>query len=288
MAKEDKKPEQLTGNPTDQSWINILDIADPTGDDHGPGTYLYPTNPQFNPHEGLFDIEHFKVDARGDHMRFQITFGTITNPWKMPYGFSHQLIQIYIDHRPGGSRSPFYPGANIVFSPKAPWDTMLKATGRGIYLHHANDEPPTEPELYGAGKLRVLEDQKTIEITLPMGSWINMDALTDASFYLLVGGQDGFGPDNFRVVKEDNHEWYFSGGDGSGYGPNIIDTVTPKGKNQQQVLGSFDPRMKLLAVLEPVHRPNPVRLGLVYFVAALVGFLLWYGWRKRDKFIKEQ
>lgn len=270
------------------AWVNILDIEDPVGDDHGPGTYLYPTHPQFAPHEGLLDIEHFRVDALGEHIRFQITFGAITNPWKAPLGFSHQLMQIYIDHQPGGETRPFLPGANVVFSPKAPWDTMLKVTGFGIHLCHATDKRVDEPEPYEAGKVQVLPDNKTIEIVIPMGRWIGWDALMDASFYLLVGSQDGFGRDNYRAVKKEVNEWYFSGGDGSGYCPNVIDILTPKGKSQHGILSSYDPRTQLLAVVEPVHRPNPVRMGLIYLLAAAIGLALWYSWHRRDKISKDQ
>lgn len=288
---EMKATQESNGEQNEQlvdSWVSILDMEDPIGDDHGPGTYLYPTHAQFAPHEGLLDIEHFRVDALGEHIRFQITFGAITNPWKAPEGFSHQLIQIYIDHEPGGETRPFFPGANVVFSPKAPWDTMLKVTGYGSYLFHATDKRIDEPEPYKASRVQVLSDNKTIEITIPMGRWIGWDALMDASFYLLVGSQDGFGPDNYRAVKKDVSEWYFSGGDDSGYCPNVIDILTPKGKSQHRILSSYDSETRLLAVIEPVHRPNPVRMGLIYLLAVAIGLALWYSWHKRDKISKDQ
>lgn len=276
-------------NPGESDWVKILDMADPVGDDNGPGTYLYPTHQQFAPYQGLFDIERFQVETDREKLRIQVTFGKVTNPWKGPMGFSHQLIEVYIDHRPGGERRPFYPGANIVFSPKAPWDTLIKATGWGLFLFQAGDERTVNPKPFAEGKVQVGKDQKTIEMVVPIGGWTDADALKGAAFYLLAGGQDGFGPDHFRAVKKEPSEWYFSGGDGSGCEPNVIDLVTPPGRSQQRILGSFDPKMRVLAVIEPVRRPNPIRTGVIYLGCLFVGLLLWYGWRKRDLFnIRQQ
>src|SRR5262249_8745286 len=37
----------------------VLDASDPEGDDHGPGTYAYPTSADF--HDGAFDLTGFQV-----------------------------------------------------------------------------------------------------------------------------------------------------------------------------------------------------------------------------------
>lgn len=269
----------------EESWVTILDISDPKNDDYGPGTYLYPTHPQFEPYQGMLDIERFKVEENGELLKFEITFGQITNPWDGPHGFSHQLIEIYIDHSPGGSRRPFLPGARVVFSPKARWDTLIKITGWHNYLFHYTDERLNNPEPYSKAQVRVLEDQKTIEIQVPVSDVATPQDLTESSFYLLVGGQDGFGPDNYRVVKDEVSEWYFGGTDGKGFTPNVIDIVTPSNKSQKRILGSYDSINRIYAVVEPVKKPNLIKKILVYLTSIIVGLLLWYGWRKREELI---
>ncbi len=269
-------------------WTTILDMKDPQGDDFGPGTYLYPTNSQFAPYQGLLDIERFKVLGREDQICLQITFGQITNPWKGSNGFSHQLIEIYIDHRPGGERHTFYPGARVVFSPRASWDTLIKVTGWGIYLFDCDDSVTQEPDFYSEGEAKVLEDQKTIQIILPISEWTNLDDLQDGSYYLLVGGHDGFGPDHYRIVEQGISEWYFGGGDGSGYNPNVIDMVVPDGRSQQKILGSYDPANHVRAVVEPVSKPNPVRKVIIYLVSFIICLLIWLGWHKRGVFTRSQ
>ncbi|HAH97520.1 MAG TPA: hypothetical protein DCL69_11575, partial [Firmicutes bacterium] len=36
-----------------------FEMEDPSGDDYGPGTYLYPQNESFSPYSGLFDLIRF-------------------------------------------------------------------------------------------------------------------------------------------------------------------------------------------------------------------------------------
>lgn len=270
------------------SWVTILEMDDPVGDDNGPGTYLYPTHYQFAPYQGLLDITNLKIEGTGERIRFQVRFGELTNPWNGPLGFSHHLIQIYIDHRPGGGTAPLIPGAKVVFSPKASWDTLLKITGWGVYFFDSSDQLKRDIEPYQDAEVQILADGKTIQIELPIVEWTHFEDLYNGSYYLLVGAQDGFGPDNYRQVKEEVSEWYFGGGDPSGYSSNVIDLITPSGKSQKKILGSFDSNTRILAVVEPVHRPNPVRKGIIYLISLGIGLTIWFLWRKRDGITRSQ
>ena len=49
----------------------VLDVADPAGDDDGPGTYAYPTSADF--HDGAFDIERFTVIDAGERVVLRTT-----------------------------------------------------------------------------------------------------------------------------------------------------------------------------------------------------------------------
>lgn len=265
------------------SWVTILKMDDPVGDDHGPGTYLYPTHYQFLPYQGLLDITNFKIEGNKERIRFQVRFGELTNPWNGPLGFSHQLIHIYIDHQPGGETIPLYPGAKVVFSPKASWDTLIKVTGWGVYFFNSSARLTGDQEPYQEADVQVLSDGKTIQIELPIQGWTHFEDLYDGSYYLLVGAQDGFGPDNYRQVKEDVSEWYFGGGDPSGFSSNVIDLLTPSGKSQKKILGSYDSNTRILAVVEPVHRPNPVRKGIIYLISLGICLIIWFLWHRRDE-----
>ena len=72
----------------------VWEADDPTGDDDGPGTYTYPTNPAFSPFSGIFDLTRFRVLHDSDNVYLEISLARIANTWNAPEGFSHQLINV--------------------------------------------------------------------------------------------------------------------------------------------------------------------------------------------------
>lgn len=251
--------------------------ADNRGDDYGPGTYIYPTHQHFAPHEGLFDLLHFTVLAGEEYYQFLLTFKHITNPWQARYGFSHQLIQIYIDNGPGGSTQTLIPGANVAFSEKSPWNHLIKASGWGADLYR----PGEDPDVVSRGErvmIQLVEGEDTIRIQIPMEE---LGSLADASYYVLIGSFDVFGKDNYREVNKEVGTWYLGGGDDSIYNPNVIDMVTPSHLCQKEMLGNWSAQEEELAVLYPVGERRDLmqffRLAGFFFlfILALILFLYW-------------
>lgn len=226
----------------------LLVHLDDQGDDYGPGTYLYPTHQHFAPHEGLFDLLRFEVLQREEEYQFQITFQEMTNPWRARYGFSHQLIQIYIDNGPGGSTKTLLPGANVVFSGENPWNYLVKASGWGVNLYR----PGEDPDLISRQdrlKIEHLEGENTIRILVPREE---LGSLKDAAYYVLSGSFDVFGPDNYREVQREVGTWYLGGGDDSYYNPNVVDMLTPSHLCQRELLGNWSSQEERLALLYPI------------------------------------
>ena len=70
-----------------------LVFTDPTGDDNGPGEYVYPTDIVYT--AGSFDLTELKVTHKGS----KVTFATSVNakledPWRMETGFAVQMLFI--------------------------------------------------------------------------------------------------------------------------------------------------------------------------------------------------
>ena len=116
------------------SWAEIasaepivaFEMNDPIGDDYGPGTYTYPTHKAFLP--GLFDLTSFRVSYDVEYVYFDNTFREVTNTWNAPEGFSHQLINIYIDTTKGAGRTDtIRKGAMVAFDKRYGWDILIKA-----------------------------------------------------------------------------------------------------------------------------------------------------------------
>ncbi len=243
----------------------VFEITDPVGDEYGPGTYTYPKSEQFQPYEGLFDLIYFKVDEVGDHYNFYFKFNQLTNPWHAKYGFSHQLIQVYISNDGEGSIETFRSGANILLEEKHPWQKLIKVTGWSLELINSNDQLETDNRIK-EDRIEVLEDKKTIKVSIAKSS---LGDLEKAQYYVLVGALDGFAYDNFREVVKDSEGWKFGGGSDTDFDPNIIDTLVPVGMDQKKVLGSFDLEEGKFATLRAV---GP-ELGLHWKFTIIFGFL---------------
>ncbi len=231
----------------------IATFNDPKGDENGPGSYTYPKDPSFKPYHGLFDLLKMDVLENQDAFVFQFYFAEMTNPWNAPKGFSHQLINLYLDVKDGGSTKTYRKGARVQFDPNHPWDYFIKVAGWPSYGQvFATSGGEEEP-----GCVRVEADpgEKLINV-------IVFKKCLDIRYkkiyaYVIIGSQDGYGPDNFRPVTKEASQWTLGGYpvDSQGYAPFVEDILVPKGYTQREVLSSYDPAKKKYATLVPVEIP---------------------------------
>lgn len=228
-----------------------FEMKDPLGDEHGYGSYRYPSNIAFQPYQGIFDITEFKVWAeKPGTIYFDTSFVNITNPWMAPEGFIHQNLRILVDSVPerGQTELP-KKGAYVSFNPKYGWDFCLKVLGWGNSHIILDDNGNLKQQPLKAEKLG---DNRTIRASVPESligtpnrKW---------KYYVLVGSFDGFGEDFFRKVKKDHSEWVIGGGLDQTIEPQVMDILAyaSGSHNQANQLKSFDINSNKLATLHPV------------------------------------
>ncbi len=224
-------------------------MKDPVGDEHGYGTYQYPSNVAFKPYQGLFDITEFKVWQQGPgEIAFDTTFANNTNPWMAPEGFIHQNVRIFVDSIPNqGATGLMQQGAYVRFDPKYAWDFCLRIAGWG------NSQLITAtPQKWQVQPLKtmLLGDHRTIRAVLPE-KLVGRPA-RNWHYYVLVGSYDGFGEDFFRRVMKDPGEWVIGGGYDELIEPQVLDILAVDNASQVKQLRSFDVKTGQLAMLEPV------------------------------------
>ena len=229
----------------------IASFVDPEGDEHGPGSYTYPKDPAFKPYHGLFDLLKVNVLENEDSFVFQFYFAEMTNPWGAPKGFSHQLINIYLDTKEGGRTDTYREGARVQFDPNHPWDYFVKAAGWPSYGQLlATAEGEEKPDCVrveadpGEKLVNVIVFKKCLEI--------DRDVIYA---YFIIGSQDGYGPDHFRPVTPEAGQWTLGGypKDAGDYAPFAVDIVVPEGHTQEEILSTYDPVQKKYATLLPVE-----------------------------------
>jgi len=101
-------------------------ITDPTGDDNGPGSYVYPTDAVYTP--GSFDLTELKVSQKGKRTNFEVSVNAnLNDPWGMGGGFSVQMVFIFIDMdgKEGSGFTTTPPGLNVEFAPDSAWDKLV-------------------------------------------------------------------------------------------------------------------------------------------------------------------
>lgn len=263
----------------------IFDMADSTGDELGAGGYTYPTHEHFRPYHGLFDLTHFTIkEGKLDYI-FQFAFGEIQNPWRSSLGFSHPLIQLYIDNVPGGSKSLFRPGARVNLDQRAPWDVLLHITGWWVRAYHPADREKLLDTKYfwnmdynpfDVRGAKITLQKKVIQVNVPKKT---IGPLDGAKVFLLVGSFDPFGYDNFRDVMKKSDRWVLGGNKWGDFGTRVLDVILPEGLKQSEVL-AVKPGMKQYVTVPYLTCPGSIKRLLaeekiqLYIVTVLVGLVM--------------
>ncbi|MCP4222303.1 MAG: hypothetical protein GY773_03040, partial [Actinomycetia bacterium] len=96
---------------------------DPTGDDNGPGGYVYPTDAVYT--KGSFDLTGLSLDVKGKKANVDVSVNAnLEDPWGMDVGFAVQMAFVFIDNAEGGYTDAL-PGLNVKFSEEDAWDKVI-------------------------------------------------------------------------------------------------------------------------------------------------------------------
>ena len=166
----------------------LLDVADPNGDDNGPGNYAYPTSGDF--HAGAFDLQRFQVIDSGSDVVFRVQTRDLSPTFGSPLGA--QLVDIYV-HDPGAaatSTAASFPQRNYTIAPAFAWSRLVEAQGFGQrYVDAAGST-------LGTATITGNQVSRFITVTVPKAS-LGMPG-PGWGFTVVLTGQDGFSPDNAR------------------------------------------------------------------------------------------
>ena len=237
---------------------SILDVADPVGDDNGPGTYQYPTatNPDGSPVfvPGSFDLTRFQVLSDGTFAYLRVTLRTLVPTFGALDGA--QLLDVYV-HVPGAtatSTAAAFASRNYSIAPSGAWSQRVEAQGFAA---------PVWVDASGAsvGTASVLPVQadRTITVALPEAQFGTPGS--GWGFTVVLTGQDGFSPDLARAFTATPGQYSF-GVCASGNTapicsfnpsavPKAMDVITPAGVSQATEL---DPTLGPVAI-QPVIVP---------------------------------
>ncbi len=204
----------------------VLEVADPEGDDHGPGTYTYPTDAVCQP--GAFDATAFRVGYDENDVVFRLTLaGPLENVWESPNGVSVQTIDIYIDQDgPESGARLLLPGRNAALTEEFAWDYAIWVEGwtPGVYV--PGEEAPVEVD----AEMSVIADPGQSKITIKVPRSVLGEDPENWSYAAAVLGQEGFPAGGVWRVRDVNvaaEQYRFGGAPDDANHTRIIDLVWP-------------------------------------------------------------
>jgi glucan 1,4-alpha-glucosidase len=225
-------------------------LEDPTGDDNGPGTYVYPANPVYGP--GTFDLTAMTVYRDGDSYVFVTGIdGALTNPFGGDQ-ISHQKVNVYLGDAAATGPAPAMPGTNL--NTATSWDRVVVVDGR---FDQAGVYDTTGSRVAGVSLVGIPETRQ-IAAVVPASAL--GDVAGDATRFgvaMMGNAEAGEGIGYVRPVYDYDYwstnpmgfvrDWRFGGGAGEvdfdlpskdtdTRDPNAIDIVVGAGQDQSAVM----------------------------------------------------
>jgi carbohydrate-binding DOMON domain-containing protein len=231
----------------------VLEIADPEGDDYGPGSYVYPSDGVFKP--GVFDATSFRVGYDGTDVAFRLTLrGPLENVWDSPNGVSVQTLDIYIDKDgPGNGQRLLLPGRNAALVAGHAWDYAIWVEGWTPGVFVPGDEGPVQ---VGGAQVVVIPDAGQSKITVKVPQSVLGDDPENWAYATVVLSQDGYpsaGVWRVRDVNPDAQQWRLGGGPEDENHTRIIDLLWPADAvpTQEEMLSTYAPSQQAASDLVP-------------------------------------
>jgi carbohydrate-binding DOMON domain-containing protein len=220
----------------------IFRMEDPSGDDTGDGSYVYPLGPSYRP--GMFDLTGFSVLSDEKKLYFELSYrelaeGSDSTGW----GFEGTFTRIAVDRGGSGEEGAFSQSFN--WSANATlaghWDALIDIGDCGVEMVESGriaaslKRAPAGRGIGYAAQNRICFSIPCSEPETVRRRW---------RYAVLVGGcaecgkhfRDWVG--EFLPVGEHASEQTGGGGSADGSGPNVYDVLLPAGQDQAKLLAA--------------------------------------------------
>ncbi len=229
--------------PDISNVLVLLSVADPTGDDHGPGGYTYPLDAVFVP--GSYDLASFEVGTEGEDVVFTFEVAArIQNPWGSPRGLSVQTFDVYVDTDPGAGSGArvLIPGRNAALEEGNGWEYAVTVEGWDPAIYRAAADGTWE-ETKPSFDVVTFGDKGKVVVRIPATLLGGGDPAA-WGYAAVVLSQEGFPSAGVRRVRDvlaAAQQWRLGGGPNDVNHTRIIDVAWPVAAEQESLLSGYRP-----------------------------------------------
>jgi glucoamylase len=230
----------------------VLAVTHPSGTDNGPGTYQYPTSPDFLP--GAFDLTGFQVITSGSTVYLRADIGNVAPTFGAAFGA--QLLDVYV-HNPAAaqtSTNAAFSTRNYSIASAGAWSELVEAQGFAAPSW-------TSPGGGSVGTAFQVVDQATNTITIALPEAEFGTPGPGWAFSVVLTGQDGFAPGQARQFTATPGAFTFgvcASGNTSpicsvspDLVPQAMDVITPPGVDQDTELNPVPGPVVIQPVVVP-------------------------------------
>jgi len=250
-----------------------IEIPDPSHDDHGPGSYEYPTDLWYR--RGAFDLRSVSIEPAEDKIVFRILLDLPIEPPEQMLARNDRVvvfdnaiylqnIDIFVDHTPGTGEVEGIPGRNVRFRRSEAWDFALVIAPQPDLVRQLLRGWPPSKKIVVADNVRSRGREVWVEVdarrvgAMPKDDWgvqvVVSGSLFDNNFQVFQRVTDVFQVDALTMpVFSVAETQAFGGGDLSRWQPRAIDILTPAGVTQAEVLSHYDDATRDFAVVPMVY-----------------------------------
>ena len=182
----------------------------------------------------------------------------MTDVWGLSNGFSHQIVQIYVDQgETTYGLTEMLDGANARIDDAWAWEVAISGTGEPGAVFAVQSETGST----SSRGIDVSGDIAAKTITFTVSKDVIGDDIPNYRYIIVIGSQDGFGTGKWRDVDDTPSTWTLGGGsnpasdDGIDYDSNIIDMIL-EGTGQEEMLSSYDVDGHVYATLTGFEMPE--------------------------------
>ena len=230
--------------------VLVLRVEDPIGDDHGPGTFAYPTDSVFPP--GVFDLREFLVEEEEKYLKFSVDLaGSVRNPWGSAINLSVQTIDIYIDLDPGAGTGArlLLEGRNAALPAEFGWEYAIWVEGwhQKVLVPASPDDPTSPPVEISGSPLKVRIDGDAGKIVIRLPKEILPDGIDPVAlgYTLAVLSQEGYPSAGVRRVRDVlavTGQWQLGGAPNDVNHTRIVDMAVPvdAAVSQESLLSDYE------------------------------------------------